>query len=122
VIEAIKRRRIGLVAGVRSLAEREVMLADDTTLEPDAVIAASGFNRGLEPLVGHLGVLDESGVPRVHGGPPAAPGLRFVGYMPRPGQIGYMGREARRAAREINDEVKLPGRLFTADRTARSGA
>jgi hypothetical protein len=44
----------------------------------------------------------------VHGGPPAAPGLRFVGYTPRPGQIGYMGREARRAAREINDEMKLP--------------
>ena len=109
VIGAIKQRRIGIVAAVRSLGEREVMLADDTTLEPDAVIAATGFTRGLEQLVGHLGVLDESGVPRVHGGPAAAPGLRFIGYAPRPGQIGYMGREARRAAREINDEMKLPG-------------
>jgi cation diffusion facilitator CzcD-associated flavoprotein CzcO len=108
VIQAIKQRRIGIVAGVQSLGEREVMLADDTALEPDAVIAATGFSRGLEQLVGHLGVLDENGVPRVHGGPAAAPGLRFVGYTPRPGQIGYMGREARRAAREIYDETKAP--------------
>ena len=106
VIQAIKERRIGIVAGVRSLTEREVMLADDTTLQPDAVIAATGFSRGLEQLVGHLGVLDENRVPRVHGGPAAAPGLRFIGYAPRPGQIGYMGREARRAAGEISDEMK----------------
>jgi cation diffusion facilitator CzcD-associated flavoprotein CzcO len=108
VIRAIRQRRIGIVAGVRSFGEREVILADDTTLEPDAVIAATGFSRGLEQLVGHLGVLDERGVPRVHGGPAAAPGLRFVGYKPRPGQIGYMGREAMRAAREITDDLKIP--------------
>jgi cation diffusion facilitator CzcD-associated flavoprotein CzcO len=108
VIRAIKQRCIGIVAGVRSLGEREVVLTDDTTLEPDAVIAATGFSRGLEQLVGHLGVLDEDGVPRVHGGPAAAPGLRFVGYTPRPGQIGYMGREARRAVKEIDDELKVP--------------
>ena len=70
------------------------------------MIAATGFSRGLEQLVGHLGVLDDDGVPRVHGGPATAPGLRFVGYTPRPGQIGYMGREARRAAGEISDEME----------------
>ena len=36
--------------------------------------------RGLEKMVGHLGVLDEGGMPKVHGGPPAAPGLFFLGY------------------------------------------
>ena len=70
-------------------------------------MAATGYSRGLEPLVGHLGVLDERGVPRVHGGPAAAPGLRFVGYAPRPGQIGHMGREARQAAKQINNEAKV---------------
>ena len=34
-------------------------------MEPDAVIAATGYRSGLEPLVGHLGVLDAHGVPRV---------------------------------------------------------
>jgi hypothetical protein len=56
-------------------------------------------------LVGHLDVLDERGLPRVHGGPAAAAGLRFIGYLPRPGQIGYLGREAKRAAREIRREL-----------------
>jgi hypothetical protein len=106
VIDAIKERRIGIVAGLQAFERHEVLLADGTRLGPDAVIAATGYSRGLEPLVGHLGVLDEHGAPRVHGGPPAAPGLRFIGYAPRPGQIGYMGREARRAAREIASETR----------------
>jgi hypothetical protein len=45
------------------------------------------------------------GVPRVHGGPAALPGLRFIGYRPAPGQIGDMGREGRRAARAIKRET-----------------
>ena len=43
-------------------------LTDGTRVEADAIIAATGYRRGLEPLVGHLGVLDERGLPRVHGG------------------------------------------------------
>ena len=105
VIEAIKDRRIGIVAGVESLEPESVVLSDGTRLQPDVVIAATGYSRGLEPLVGHLAVLDERGVPRVHGGPAAARGLRFIGYTPVPGQIGLMGREARRAAREISAEA-----------------
>jgi NADPH-dependent 2,4-dienoyl-CoA reductase/sulfur reductase-like enzyme len=105
VIEAIKEQRIGIVAGLQSFEQHEVVLADGTRLEPDAVIAATGYIRGLQALVGHLGVLDEHGAPCVHGGPPVAPGLRFIGYAPRPGQIGYMSREARRVAREITGET-----------------
>jgi hypothetical protein len=51
-------------------------------------------------VVGHLGVLDERGVPRIADAE-AAPGLRFIGYRPRPAHIGYMGAEARRAALDI---------------------
>jgi NADPH-dependent 2,4-dienoyl-CoA reductase/sulfur reductase-like enzyme len=106
VIEAIKERRIEIVAGLESLDERAVLLSDGTRLEPDAVIAATGYSRGLEPLVGHLDVLDEHGVPRKHGADAAAPGLRFVGYLPRPGQIGATGRQATRAARAIALELR----------------
>jgi hypothetical protein len=45
-------------------------------------------------------------MPRVVGGDAAAPGLRFLGFVPRPGQIGYMGREARKAARGIKRELQ----------------
>jgi cation diffusion facilitator CzcD-associated flavoprotein CzcO len=101
VIEAIKERRIEIVAGVEALDGAGVSLADGTRIEPEAVITATGYRSGLEPVAGHLGVLDERGVPRVLGGEEAAPGLRFVGYIPRPAQIGLMGGEAKRAAAGI---------------------
>ncbi len=100
VIESIKGRRIEIVPGVESLDETGVVLAGGTRIEPDAVVAATGYRRGLEPVVGHLGVLDERGAPRVVV-QPVAPGLRFIGYVPRPAHVGYMGSEARRAARAI---------------------
>jgi hypothetical protein len=50
--------------------------------------------------VGHLGVLDERGSPRVTGDE-AAPGLRFVGYVPYPAMIRYAAGEAKRAAKAI---------------------
>ena len=84
-------------------------LADDNRIEPDAVICATGYRRGLEPLVGKLGVLDESGLPKTVGDRPAAPGLRFVGYVPRPAGMYYMGREAKRAAKRIARELRRDG-------------
>jgi cation diffusion facilitator CzcD-associated flavoprotein CzcO len=105
VIQAIRDRRIEITAAVESFDESGVALADGTRAEPDAIVAATGYTSGLKPLVGHLGVIDERAVPRVQGGPAAAPGLRFIGYAPRPGQIGYVGTEAKRAAREIRREL-----------------
>lgn len=100
VIDSIKARRIEIVSGVSSLDETGVWLADGSRVEPHAVIAATGYRTGLEAVVGHLGLLDERGVPRVAAAE-AAPGLRFIGYRPRPAHIGYMGDEARLAARDI---------------------
>ena len=105
VIEAIKARRIEVVKGVESLDESGVQLADGSRVEPEAVICATGYSRVLAPLVGHLGVLDDRGMPRSLAEKAPAPGLRFVGYVPRPGGLGYYGKEARRAAREIETEL-----------------
>lgn len=49
----------------------------------DAVICATGYRRGLEPLVGHLSILDEQGVPRFTDGALSdarTPGLHFAGF------------------------------------------
>jgi hypothetical protein len=81
------------------------VLADQTRIEADVVIAATGYTPELEQLVGHLDMLDERGLPPVHGGEAAASGLRFIGYLPRPGQIGHMSREAQRAAKAIKNET-----------------
>jgi putative flavoprotein involved in K+ transport len=103
LVKLIKERRVEPVAAVESFDGRRVNLADGAQLEPDAVIAATGYRRGLEPLVGHLGVLDpRSGRPLAMGGEehPDAPGLHFVGYRnPMSGMFWEMSWEARRVAR-----------------------
>src|SRR6266511_4069806 len=56
-VDALKRGEIELVRVVERFEGADVVLADGGRLQPDAVIAATGYERGLEPLVGHLGVL-----------------------------------------------------------------
>lgn len=107
VIDAIKARAIAVVPAVVALGRSGVELADGSTVAPDAIIFATGYRRGLEPLVGHLGVLDDRGRPRSTGAAPAAPGLRFVGFEPRPGALGYMAKEATRTARAIVREQPM---------------
>jgi cation diffusion facilitator CzcD-associated flavoprotein CzcO len=106
VIEAIRDGRIEVVAAVESLDSSGVELADGTRVEPKSVICATGYRRELEPLLGHLGVLGKRDMPTAIGPRPAAEGLRFIGYVPRPGGLGYMGKEARRAARAIRRELR----------------
>ena len=105
IIQAIRTRRIEITASIESLDQTSLVLTGGTRIEADVLIAATGYTPGLESLAGHLGVLDQRGLPRRHGRQAAAPGLRFIGYLPRPGQIGQMGREARRAAQAIKNEI-----------------
>lgn len=105
VIEAIRTRRIEIVPAVRSFDQTSVELADNRRVGPDVVICATGFRCGLKPLVGHLGVLNDHGVPRVTG-EPAAPGLRFIGYLPRPGALGFFAQQAKAAAKQIAADLK----------------
>jgi len=103
LVRLIKEGRVEPVAAVESFDGPCVRLADGAETEPDAVIAATGYRRGLEPLLGHLGVLDErTGRPLCMGGEehPGAPGLHFVGYRnPMSGMFWEMSWEARRVAK-----------------------
>jgi len=81
-VDALKQGRTRIVAEVQRLEGSEVVLTDGTHLKPDSVICATGYRRGLETLVGHLGVLRPDGVPFAYRGAPehpAAPGLYFAG-------------------------------------------
>ena len=106
VIDAIKEGEIEVVRGVESLDETGVNLADGARIEPEVMVCATGFTSGLQELVGHLGVLGDRGLPSAVGEQPAAPGLRFIGYVPRPGMLGYNGKEAARAAKAIVGELR----------------
>ncbi|GAA3001579.1 flavin-containing monooxygenase [Streptomyces fulvorobeus] len=105
LIGAVKSGRVVPVAAVESFDGDAVVLADGTRATPDAVIAATGYRRALEPLVGHLGVLDARGRPVVHGGraPKGAPGLYFTGFTnPISGMFREMARDARKIASSVS--------------------
>ena len=101
----LRAGRVTVVPEISRLDRQEVVLADGTRLRPDVVLAATGYRRGLEPLVGHLGVLDEAGLPRgaADGGQPTRPGLWFAGYRVQvAGSLRLHGIDARRIARRIS--------------------
>lgn len=102
-VAALKQGHCRVVDQVLELTSTEVVLIDGTRLRPDAVICATGYRRGLEPLVGHLGVLRPDGVPYCHRGAPehpAAPRLYFAGMWGQfSGQIRLGPQHARRIAR-----------------------
>ena len=105
LIAAVQGRRVEPVAAVDSFDDGAVVLADGSRITPEVIIAATGYRRGLEPLVGDLDVLDDRGLPRVHGPrtSTSAPGLYFTGYTnPISGMFRELGIDARRIARAIS--------------------
>lgn len=104
LIAAVRKRKVEPVAAVESFDGSKIQLADGTTVAPDVVIAATGFRRGLEDLVGGLGVLNDEGRPLAHGARthPEAPGLHFIGYTnPLSGMLRELSLDAQKIARAI---------------------
>ncbi len=104
LISAVRKRKVEPVAAVESFDGSKIQLADGTTVAPDVVIAATGFRRGLEDLVGGLGVLNDEGRPLAHGARthPEAPGLHFIGYTnPLSGMLRELSLDAQKIARAI---------------------
>jgi len=104
-VGALKRGAIEIIPAVEGFDGSAVRLSGGAMINPDLVIAATGYHPRLEPLVGHLGVLDERGLPLVRDGRGelyGAPGLYFNGYwLPLSGQLPAMRRSSRRIARAI---------------------
>ena len=104
IVNAVREGRVRVVGALERFEDGAAVLADGTALSVDAVIAATGYRTALEPLVGHLGVLDEHGEPLVHGAEehPLAPALHFVGYrVTLGGTLRLVGVEARELARAL---------------------
>ncbi|MEU9382630.1 NAD(P)/FAD-dependent oxidoreductase [Streptomyces sp. NPDC048279] len=104
LLDAVREGRVEIVAAVDRFEDGKVALADGTLASPDAVIAATGYERALEGLVGHLDVLDEGGRPVAHGPrtPKNAPGLHFIGYTnPISGMFREMAIDAEKIARAV---------------------
>lgn len=104
LIHALKSGGVKMVAAVERFTKDAVVLADGTELHADAVVLATGFQRGLEPLVGDLGVLAGSGRPLINAGAQLAahPGLFFLGYSnPLTGNLRQVGIDATKIAKAV---------------------
>jgi hypothetical protein len=98
LIAGVQSGRIEPVAAVVSFDGADVVLADGSRVTPDVVLLATGYRRGLEPLVGDLGVLDARGVPER-----SVPGLYFTGFTnPISGMFRELRLDARKIARAIS--------------------
>ncbi|MFF4266875.1 flavin-containing monooxygenase [Streptomyces virginiae] len=105
LIDAVRGGKVEPVAAVEAFDGAEVVLADGSRIAPDTVIAATGYRRALEELVGHLGVLDERGRPCTQGArsPAQAPGLYFTGFSnPISGMFREMAMDAEKIAKAIS--------------------
>ena len=101
LVGLLKQRRLEVVAAVEAFDSTGAVLGDGSRVAADAVIAATGYRRDLEPLVGHLGVLGPTGLPLVHAAAthPAARGLHFIGFTnPISGNLRELGIQAREIA------------------------
>lgn len=115
-VRALKQGRVSVVPTIASFDQRDVLLSDGRRLaDIDTVIAATGYRPGLEDLLGHLGVLGPSGMPRVGGATPCPdlPGLWFIGMHP-----GFQGHfhsarvNSRRLARRIRRDLHRAARML----------
>jgi len=104
IVDAVQSGHVRVVAALERFEGGSPVPADGPVLSVDTVIAATGFRTGLEPRVGHLGVLDERGEPLAHGANehPGAPGLHFVGYeVTLGGTFRRVGIQAKELARTL---------------------
>jgi putative flavoprotein involved in K+ transport len=106
LIAAVQAGTVEPVASVVRFDGACVHLADGSIIEPNVVIAATGYRRGLDPMVGDLGVLNGHGLPLTIGGTAAQPGLYFVGYtVSLSGALRDIAAEARRVGRSVGREA-----------------
>lgn len=106
LIGLLKKRRVKVFPAVERLDGPDVVLAGGGRIRPDAVIWATGFQPGLEHLVGDLGLVAPNGRPAVHGAEthPNAPGIHFIGYTnPLSGNLREIALDARRIARAVRE-------------------
>jgi hypothetical protein len=111
VVDAIRDGSIEVVPTIAEFRPGVVRLVDARELKPDMVICATGYRHGLDDLVGHLGLLDDRGLPRTEGTAPADAGLWFIGFQSRPALIAHVARQSGELATRIAQAINRSGIL-----------
>jgi putative flavoprotein involved in K+ transport len=102
LVDAVRARRIEVVAAVAAVKSDRVLLTDGTAVAPDVILAATGFSTDLDDMVGHLGVLDEHGDPGGGFASHLGNGMFAIGYgIPPNGPLRAIRLHATPLARQI---------------------
>jgi putative flavoprotein involved in K+ transport len=120
---AVRSGGITVVPATVDVGADGARLANGDRLDPDVVIAATGYRPNFTALVGHLSVLDDVGRPLSWGTAlPGSPGLFLVGAPSLQGDLREHGREARRvaAAAQALTATKDPGGAMARTATERT--
>ncbi|MGH2920542.1 MAG: flavin-containing monooxygenase [Gaiellaceae bacterium] len=100
-LRELRASRIHIRPDIERFDAGRVVFTNGSEEAFDAVVAATGFDTGLDRLLDVPGVLDEHGLPReMH--PRGHPGLYFMGFVETiRGQLFEANREAGRLARTV---------------------
>ncbi|MBS4728832.1 NAD(P)/FAD-dependent oxidoreductase [Mycobacterium sp. SM1] len=102
LIPLVRAGRVEVVGAAQAVESGRVALADGRSVEPQVILAATGFRADLDRLVGHLGVLDECGNPRGGFSSHLGDGMFAIGYgSPPNGPLRAIRLHATPLAREI---------------------
>lgn len=100
---AIREGLVSVRTGVAAVEGREICFADGHVAEFDTVVAATGYEVDLRPMLGEdCRALDHHGRPRVSGAETREPGLYFCSYRASAnGQLRASGIEAQAIAQHL---------------------
>jgi len=103
-IERIRAGDLEVRPGIREFAGDRVTFDGGPEERFDALILATGYRPGLEPILGSVpGAVDEQGEPIREGVRGSLPGLYYCGFYVSPtGMLREIGQEARVIVREIS--------------------
>lgn len=102
IVEAIRNQKVRVVPAVERIFGDDVMLHGGRREQPDAIIVATGYERGLGEMLAGLDVLDSKGNPQIYDTRAKHPNLYFNGYT---NPISGMLREIRIDAVKIAKQI-----------------
>lgn len=119
-VEDVRTGRIKIVGTIQKISGKEVEVLstvsairqhDDATtiLQPDVIVAGTGFRTGFPELIQVPGITDEKGRPKVASDQefPGAPRLYFIGQVnPLSGQLNEIRQEAEKIARKLYKQLR----------------
>lgn len=117
-IAALKAGKIEVVAEIKQLESTAVQLVDKQSIEPDIVISATGYRTGLENILGHLNILDDTGIPPIQGAEQLRdyPGLWFTGMKLRLSGVFLMAGDIAWEIAAAIDALEQSGGSVTFDK------